>query len=123
MALAVSEKPAAGQGQHRDSSPVRSIVEAGRAYVIRLLHSPRRLALVFLVVTLGLAPITLVPRNSPIYVGMANAVPTVFDYTLAILIAAVVMARAAPHLFKLALVGWLPFGVLIAVLTLFFWGF
>src|SRR3954467_11757612 len=104
MALAVSDKPAAGQGQHRDASPVRSIVGTGRAYVIGLLHSPRRLALVFLVATLGLAPITLVPRDGPIYVGMANAVPTVFDYSVAIVVAAVVMARAAPHLYKLALV-------------------
>lgn len=123
MALAVSDKPAAGQGQHRDASAVRSFTAAGRAYLIGLLHSPRRLALVFLVATLGLAPITLVPRDGPIYVGMANAVPTIFDYSVAVVIAAVVMARAAPHLYKLALVAWLPFAVLTLVLTVFFWGF
>jgi hypothetical protein len=123
MALAVSEQPAAGQGQHRGPSPVRSSVDAGRAYVVRVLRSPRHLSVVFLVAALGLAPITLVPRDSPTYVGMANAVPTVFDYTLAIVVAAVLLGRAAPQLFRLALAAWLPFAVVIAVLTVFFWGF
>jgi hypothetical protein len=89
-----------------------------------LLAIPRRqIAVAFLVATLGLVPVALVPRNGPIYAGIANLTPTLYTYTIAILLACVVMAKAAPRRFFTVLLPWAPFLVWIVALTLSTWDF
>ena len=134
MALAASEDPAAGQGPETDATTSRrsgarlagfiaSCGAAGQAYLIRLLTIPSRAAVAFLVATLGLVPVALVPRDTPIYVGIANSVPTLFNYTIAIVVAAGVMAMTVPRLFRTALLPWSPFVVLAVTLTALVWSF
>lgn len=133
MAIAASDDPVAGQDpgvprRHRKLGAGGRLIEllarataAGQIFVIRLLASPSRSATAFLVLTLALAPVALAPRDQQIYVGMASAVPTLYNYTIAIVVAAVVMAVTAPRLFRTALAAWVPFIAWVATLTLLDW--
>jgi O-antigen ligase len=61
-----------------------------------------------LVATLGVAPVALLPMESPIYAGMATATPTLYTYTLALGLAATVMALRAPRAMLAAALPWAP---------------
>jgi O-antigen ligase len=58
--------------------------------------------------SLGVAPLALLPMASPIYAGMATASPTLYTYTVAIAIAAVVLAVRAPRATLGGVLPWLP---------------
>jgi hypothetical protein len=113
-----------GAADRQGGDAAASGTPPGWSFLIPLLASPRQpVAMAFLVATLGLVPVALLPRNGPIYVGIANATPTLYTYTFAILLACVVMATAAPRRFLIALLPWTPFLIWILVLTLSTWGF
>ena len=96
-------------------------VAAGRS-VLSLLSDPmQRLTTAVLVVSLGLAPIAVFPAESPIYAGIATESPTLYTYTIAVVIAGVAMAVAAPRRFLAGLLPWLPFLVWLVVLAISTW--
>ncbi|MEV6349557.1 O-antigen ligase family protein [Actinoplanes sp. NPDC051851] len=97
-------------------------VAAAWPFVISLLTSPTRAVTAFLVGTLGLVPVALFPRDTPIYSGIANTVPTVYNYTIAIVVAAAVVGAMAPRMFRTALKPWAPFLIWAAVMTVAVWG-
>jgi O-antigen ligase len=74
--------------------------------------------MVLLVATLGVAPLALLPMASPIYAGMATASPTLYTYTLAIALAATVMARRTMLAGALS---WAPLFAWLIALTIFAW--
>jgi len=81
----------------------------------------RRATTVVLVVTLGIAPLALLPIASPIYAGMATAAPTLYTYTLAIVLAATVLAFREPRMMLAASLPWAPLLAWLIVLTIFAW--
>jgi hypothetical protein len=74
-----------------------------------------------LVATLGVAPLALLPMAGPIYAGMATAAPTLYTYTVAIVLAATVMALRAPRTMLAAAWAWAPLFVWLIGLTIFAW--
>lgn len=76
-----------------------------------------------LVVSLAVAPIALFPRNGPIYAGIATASPTIYTYTVAIVVACCVMAVTARRTLLRGLLAWAPFLIWLVILTPAAWGF
>jgi hypothetical protein len=76
---------------------------------------------VLVIVTLGVAPIALLPMASPIYAGIATASPTVYTYTIAILGAGVLMAVRAPRQLFGGLLPWAPLFAWLLAHAAFVW--
>jgi hypothetical protein len=74
-----------------------------------------------LVATLGIAPLALLPMANPIYAGMATASPTLYTYTVAIVLAATVMALRPPRTMLAAAWAWVPLLLWLIALTVFAW--
>jgi hypothetical protein len=92
------------------------------AVVRAMLADPRRRWVVaFAVLTLTAAPVALVRDRSTIYAGIATATPSLYTYTIAVVLAAVVVGRAAPRAFVRGLVPWLPFLAWLAAGTVTAW--
>lgn len=116
-------------GAHRrpDAGTSKAIVEdlsETGAVVLGWTWSTQRqhTVLALLVLTIGVAPIALLPAESPIYAGIANITPTVHTYTLALIAALVVVAVREPGRFRAALVPWTPLAIWLLALTLTAWG-
>jgi hypothetical protein len=95
---------------------------SGWELIVALVRDPRRRALVAaLVASLALVPLALFPRNSPIYVGIATAEPTVYTYTIGVSVVCVVLAATVWRQFLRTLLPWLPFFGWLLVLGVFAW--
>ncbi|MGW4460897.1 O-antigen ligase family protein [Micromonospora sp. NPDC004704] len=102
--------------------PQRSRLAAGRALLALVLSDPRQnVTTALLVVTLGLVPVALLPAESPIYSGIANATPTVYTFTLTIALSCLLMALLAGRSLRTGLLPWAPFLLWLLTLTLTTW--
>jgi O-antigen ligase len=90
--------------------------------VLAAVRDPRRrVFVVALVVALALVPVALFPRNLPIYAGIATSRPTVYTYTIGVLVTAGVLLATAWRRFLGALLPWLPFFVWLLAMGVFAW--
>jgi hypothetical protein len=91
------------------------------ASAVRISDRWPRATTALLVATLGVAPLALLPAASPIYAGMATATPTLYTYTVAIALAATVIALRAPRTMLAAALPWVPLLAWLIGLTIFVW--
>jgi hypothetical protein len=80
-----------------------------------------RASTALLIATVGIAPIALLPMASPIYAGIATASPTVYTYTVAIVVAVALMAVRAPRHLLGGVLPWTPLFVWLLAQTVFSW--
>jgi hypothetical protein len=74
-----------------------------------------------LVAALGIAPLALLPLASPIYAGMATASPTLYTYTVAIVLAAIALALRSARTMISAALPWAGLLAWLIAMTIFAW--
>ncbi|MEV0607394.1 O-antigen ligase family protein [Polymorphospora rubra] len=115
-----------GAHRHPDAGSSKAIMEdlseTGVAMVNWTWSTQRQhTALALLVFTIGVAPIALLPSDSPTYAGIANIAPTIHTYTLTLLAALAFIALREPARSRAALLPWAPLALWLLVLTLTAW--
>ncbi|MFI5916319.1 O-antigen ligase family protein [Dactylosporangium sp. NPDC051541] len=121
------QKGRSGTHRHPDAGSSKAIIEdlgeSGAAAARWTWVTQRRhLPLAVLVFTIGVAPIALLPSESPIYAGIANIAPTIHTYTLALIGALAIAVWRAPADARTALLLWAPLLVWLLVLAPTAWG-
>lgn len=110
-----------GRRSVEDGHTASRVLAAWVSVVAAVRDPRRRVFVVLLVVALALVPVALYPRHLPIYAGIATVKPTVYTYTIGVLVTGGVLLATVWRQFLGALLPWVPFFVWLAVMGVFAW--